>query len=292
MDTVTPHVPAGILVKNLDETMDNQAVCDMFSSVGNVLSCKVALDMQGCSKGYAFVYFYATSSAHSAIDRVNGLAVNGSSLAVSPLFTKLHVRNFGDRLTQATLQELFAPYGSIKTHGVVTREGKSRGCGFVVYDSPEAAGHAMEALNGKALSDGRALRVVPVPQRDLHPAPSLAEGDAVQVFVRNLDASVDNHHLGKLFAPYGDIQRGFVVKEQGKSKGFGFITYASGEQAARAIVELNDREVAGKRIFVVLARGKEKPKPVSVVDAGKSRAVFVELILVDPWWIDHKKKLW
>uniref|UniRef100_A0A8D8GH90 Polyadenylate-binding protein n=1 Tax=Culex pipiens TaxID=7175 RepID=A0A8D8GH90_CULPI len=263
VDTVTPHVPAGILVKNLDETMDNQAVCDMFSSVGNVLSCKVALDMQGCSKGYAFVYFYATSSAHSAIDRVNGLAVNGSSLAVSPLFTKLHVKNFGDRLTQATLQELFAPYGSIKAHGV-----KSRGCGFVIYDSPEAAGHAMEALNGKALSDGKALRVVPVPQRDLQPAPRLAEGEAVEVFVRNLDASIDNRHLGELFAPYGDIQRGFIVKEQGKSKGFGFVTYASGEQAARAIVAMNDREVAGKRIFVVLARGKEKPKPVSVVNAG------------------------
>uniref|UniRef100_A0A1Q3EZW7 Putative polyadenylate-binding protein rrm superfamily n=1 Tax=Culex tarsalis TaxID=7177 RepID=A0A1Q3EZW7_CULTA len=229
----------------------------MFSSVGNVLSCKIALDMQGYSKGYAFVYFYATSSAESAIEKVNGLVVNGSKLAVSRLFTNLHVKNFGDRLTQSTLQEMFAPYGSIKAHGVLMKDGKSRGCGFVTFDSPEAAGHALLALNGKELSDGNALRVVPAPQGERNTAPCLANSGSVQVFVRNLDASIDGRRLMELFGPFGTVKEGFIVKEKGQSKGIGFVTFASSDQAARAIVAMNDRELAGKRLFVSVARGKD-----------------------------------
>lgn len=278
VDTCTPHVLAGIFVKHLDETMDNQAVCDMFSTVGNVLRCKVALDLHGGPKGYAFVYFYATSSARNAIDKVNGLLVNGSELSVGPMFTSLHVKNFGDRLTQASLQELFAPYGSIKTHGVVKgKNGQSRGCGYVAYDSPEAAGHAMEALNGKELGDGKVLRVVPS-HKNLHSAPTLTHQGPTELFIRNLDASVDNRQLGEIFAPYGRLERGFVVMEKGsrKSKGFGFVTYASGEEAARAILEMNDREVAGKRIFVAISKGKEAKAaavPVESVEPDNEPAI-------------------
>lgn len=274
VDTCTPHALAGVFVKNLDETMDNQAVCDMFSSVGNVLRCKVALDLQGTPKGYAFVYFYASSSAKTAVDKVNGLFVNGCELSVNPMFTCLHVKNFGDRLTKESLGELFAPYGSVKGHNVVqAKNGKSRGYGYVIYDSPEAAGHAMEALNGKELGDGKVLRVVPAPPREstkLAPILTSQQQGPTELYVTNLDPSIDNRRLGEIFAPYGVLQKGFVVLEKGsrKSKGYGFVTYATGEEAARAIVEVNDREVAGKRIYVKIARGKSESKAVAAVESG------------------------
>ena len=41
-----------VFVKNLAPTVDNKALFDVFSVFGNILSCKVAMDENGVSKGY------------------------------------------------------------------------------------------------------------------------------------------------------------------------------------------------------------------------------------------------
>ncbi|CAJ0933782.1 unnamed protein product, partial [Mesorhabditis belari] len=83
-DPSTRRSGAGkIFIKNLDKSIDDKAVYDTFSPFGNILSCKIALDDEGQSKGYGFVHFETKNAATRAIEKVNGMLLAGKQVSVS-----------------------------------------------------------------------------------------------------------------------------------------------------------------------------------------------------------------
>ena len=73
---------------------------------------------------------------------------------------KLFVGNLSFNTTENDLQDMFAAHGSVVEANLMMdrTSGRPRGFGFVTMSTPEEAGAAITALNGKNI-DGRSLTV-------------------------------------------------------------------------------------------------------------------------------------
>ena len=86
---------------------------------------------------------------------------------------------------------------------------------------------------------------------------------SVKIYVGNLPWSVKDKELMDLFAKFGEITEATVISDKfsGRSKGFGFVTFASKESADAAISEMNGKEAEGRALKVSEAKPmEERPK--------------------------------
>ncbi len=74
----------------------------------------------------------------------------------------------------------------------------------------------------------------------------------MNIYVGNLPFDAQESDLRELFAEYGTIDSASVITDRytGKSRGFGFVEIADGEQGARAIEKLDGHDWNGRRLTV------------------------------------------
>uniref|UniRef100_A0A3Q4HMX2 Polyadenylate-binding protein n=1 Tax=Neolamprologus brichardi TaxID=32507 RepID=A0A3Q4HMX2_NEOBR len=277
-----------IFIKNMDESIDNKALYDTFSAFGNILSCKVVCDEKG-SKGYGFVHFETQEAANRAIETMNGMLLNDRKVFVGHFksrkerevefgskamkFTNVYIKNFGEDFTDEKLKEVFSAFGRTLSVRVMKDEkGRSRGFGFVNYAHHEDAQKAVNEMNGKEIN-GKILYVGRAQKRlerqgelkrkfDQIKQDRIQRYQGVNLYVKNLDDSIDDERLRKEFAPYGTITSAKVMTDGSQSKGFGFVCFSSPEEATKAVTEMNGRIVATKPLYVALAQRREERKAI------------------------------
>lgn len=187
------------------------------------------------------------------------------------MFRNVYVKNFGEELNDETLLSMFEPFGKVTSHSVMTKDGKSRGFGFVAFESADAAEEAVKALNGKKLNDDKTLFVGRAQKKferqmelkrkfEQIKIERMSRYQGVNLYVKNLDDSIDDERLRKEFAPFGTITSAKVMMEDGRSKGFGFVCFSAAEEATKAVTEMNGRIVGSKPLYVALAQKKEERK--------------------------------
>ncbi|MEK7142984.1 MAG: RNA-binding protein [Patescibacteria group bacterium] len=82
-----------------------------------------------------------------------------------------------------------------------------------------------------------------------------------KIYVGNLSYSIDDAKLKELFSLEGlEISEAKVITDKfsGRSKGFGFVTFAKDEMAQKAISEMEGKEVDGRALKVNIARPMEE----------------------------------
>jgi len=84
--------------------------------------------------------------------------------------------------------------------------------------------------------------------------------DNKKLFVGNLPWGITNDSLRELFASVGEVVEAMVITDRmsGRSKGFGFVTFATEEAAQAAVAQLNEKEIEGRKIIVNVARPREE----------------------------------
>ncbi|OLN85124.1 Polyadenylate-binding protein, cytoplasmic and nuclear 2 [Colletotrichum chlorophyti] len=235
-----------VFIKNLDVAIDNKALHDTFAAFGNILSCKVAQDENGNSKGYGFVHYETDEAAAQAIKHVNGMLLNEKKVYVGhhipkkdrqskfeemkANFTNVYVKNINSEVTDEEFRDLFAKFGDVTSSSLARdQEGKSRGFGFVNFTTHEAAFKAVEELNGKDfrgqdLYVGRAQKKHEREEelRKSYEAARLEKANkyqGVNLYIKNLDDEVDDEKLRQLFADFGPITSAKVMRDNVSESG-------------------------------------------------------------------------
>ncbi|KAG8726453.1 hypothetical protein FRC12_023391 [Ceratobasidium sp. 428] len=82
--------------------------------------------------------------------------------------------------------------------------------------------------------------------------------NGAKIYVGNLSWNTNDDTLRQVFSSYGNVLDSIVMRdrETGRSRGFGFVTYASEQEASGAIATANDQELDGRRIKVNLANAR------------------------------------
>jgi len=281
-----------VFVRNLAPSVDNKGLYDTFSVFGNILSCKVAMDETGKSKGYGYVHFETGEAATDAIQKFDGMLIDDVEVHVGHfvrradrsgvnVFTNLYVKSFPLSWDDAQLRDLFTPYGTLASI-YISRDpetNKSKGFGFVNFEEHESAAKAVAELNGKVLEDvkedgtpitltlyvGKAQKKIDrIREMKLKAEKENLERinkfQGMNLYVKNIADDMTDDIFREAFLPYGTITSARIMRDNNEtktSKGFGFVCYSSAEEAAKAVAEMNGKTVAGKPLYVTFYQKKE-----------------------------------
>ncbi|KAM6977042.1 polyadenylate-binding protein 1-like [Aplochiton taeniatus] len=156
----------------------------------------------------------------------------------------LYVGDLHPDVTEAMLYQKFSPAGPIMSirvcRDIITR--RSLGYAYINFQQPADAECALDTMNYEVIK-GRPIRIM-WSQRD----PGLRKSGVGNIFIKNMDESIDNKALYDTFSAFGNILSCKVVCDENGSKGYGFVHFETQEAANRAIetmngMLLNDRKV-------------------------------------------------
>uniref|UniRef100_A0A8C1Q145 Polyadenylate-binding protein n=1 Tax=Cyprinus carpio TaxID=7962 RepID=A0A8C1Q145_CYPCA len=269
MNPSAPSYPmASLYVGDLHQDVTEAMLYEKFSPAGAILSIRVCRDMiTRRSLGYAYVNFQQPADAERALDTMNFDVIKGRPVRImwsqrDPSLRKsgvgnIFIKNLDKSIDNKALYDTFSAFGNILSCKVVCDENGSKGYGFVHFETQEAAERAIEKMNGMLLNDRKVFVGRFKSRKEREAELGARAKEFTNVYIKNFGEDMDDDKLKDVFSKYGTAMSIRVMTdENGKSRGFGFVSFERHEDAQRAVDEMNGKELNGKLIYVGRAQKK------------------------------------
>jgi len=242
-----------VFVRNLAPSVDNKGLYDTFSVFGNILSCKVATDENGVSKGYGYVHFETAEAAQDAIQKFNGTLIDDIEVHVGTFvkrqdragqsdWTNLYVKQFPTSWDENKIKDIFSVYGTI-ANVAITRDpadGVSKGFGFVNFSEHDGAVKALAELANKVFPLDESTSTPPAEGEEVKTSfelyvsraqkknertreiktrldalnqEKLSKYQGMNLYVKNISDTLSDDSFREAFAPYGTITSARIMKD-------------------------------------------------------------------------------
>eukprot|EP00451_Oxyrrhis_marina_P000248 CAMPEP_0204258832 /NCGR_PEP_ID=MMETSP0468-20130131/5184_1 /ASSEMBLY_ACC=CAM_ASM_000383 /TAXON_ID=2969 /ORGANISM="Oxyrrhis marina" /LENGTH=406 /DNA_ID=CAMNT_0051233033 /DNA_START=39 /DNA_END=1259 /DNA_ORIENTATION=- len=169
--------------------------------------------------------------------------------------TKLFLGGLAATTTTTSINQHFSAFGEVAEATVMCKGNKSRGFGFVVFKSVDAAAAACAA--DRHVLDGRVIDVkFAVPREEVQ---------ANKVFVGGLSHMVDVPHLMEYFGQFGVVVDATIQRDRqtNRSRGFAFVRFL--RTATVDVVIAQTHHIAGRRAEVKRALPETAMSPAQPV---------------------------
>ena len=121
VDPATVKEDCTLYVGNLDWSITQQQLIDMFQTINGLKDTRLVCDFMERSKGYAYLDYETSEQVKEAAEKYNGHEINGRPMKVAPskptkqLYDEkiVFVKLVPDTATEEMLQEYFAECGSV-----------------------------------------------------------------------------------------------------------------------------------------------------------------------------------
>ncbi|XP_023267876.1 polyadenylate-binding protein 1 isoform X3 [Seriola lalandi dorsalis] len=274
MNPSAPSYPmASLYVGDLHQDVTEAMLYEKFSPAGAILSIRVCRDMiTRRSLGYAYVNFQQPADAERALDTMNFDVIKGRPVRImwsqrDPSLRKsgvgnIFIKNLDKSIDNKALYDTFSAFGNILSCKVVCDENGSKGYGFVHFETQEAAERAIEKMNGMLLNDRKVFVGRFKSRKEREAELGARAKEFTNVYIKNFGEDMDDEKLRELFSKYDLSCLGnamsirVMTDDNGKSRGFGFVSFERHEDAQKAVDEMNGKELNGKLIYVGRAQKK------------------------------------
>eukprot|EP00268_Persea_americana_P041337 TRINITY_DN4114_c0_g1_i1.p1 TRINITY_DN4114_c0_g1~~TRINITY_DN4114_c0_g1_i1.p1 ORF type:complete len:329 (+),score=78.34 TRINITY_DN4114_c0_g1_i1:238-1224(+) len=202
---------------------------------------------------------------------------------------RLYVGNLPYSMTQSQLTDVFQEAGRVDAVEVVYDRvtDRSRGFAFVTMGSAEEAKEAIRMLDGSQIG-GRTAKVnfpeIPRGGEREVMAPRIRRSfrgfidSPYKVYVGNLGWSLTSEALKEAFQDQPGLLGAKVIYERdsGRSRGFGFVSFASAEDVESALNAMNGVEVQGRPLRLNLASQRERTTAATSSESPQMQEAVIE----------------
>ncbi|KAL3228927.1 Nuclear and cytoplasmic polyadenylated RNA-binding protein PUB1 [Nakaseomyces bracarensis] len=168
----------------------------------------------------------------------------------------LYVGNLDKSITEDLLKQYFQAGGPIQNVKIIVdNKNNYVNYAFVEYVRAHDANVALQTLNGvqlenKTLKINRAFQTQQAGEND----------ENFNLFVGDLNIDVDDETLASQFRDFPSFIQAHVMwdMQTGRSRGYGFVSFSSEEEAQRAMETMQGKELSGRQVRINWATKRER----------------------------------